>query len=109
MENRNEKILSSLIEAAAEDALLQKMNDMPSCEDLDKIFEPSSKMDNKVQRLIKRAKKIEKAKKVLILTGKISSNFLVLFIITMTVLLSVFPRALNPCKISLKTQSDPFN
>ena len=85
MENRNDRILDALIESAADDALFQDMNEMPSCEDLDKIYKPSPVMDKKMKRLITRVEN----KRVLKLAGKIAAVFLASLVIVTTVLFSV--------------------
>ena len=89
MENRNDKILDSLIETAADDAAFQEMNDMPSCEDLDKIYIPSPEMDKKVRRIISKIENEKRVKRFLKLSGKIAAGFLLFFALSATILMSV--------------------
>ena len=89
MENRNDRILDTLIETAADDAAFQAMHDMPSCEDLDKIYKPSLEMDKRMRGIISRIENEKRFNRLLSLIGKIAAAFLVLVIITTTVLFSV--------------------
>jgi len=89
MVSRNEIIFNTLIDAAAEEALRQEMDEMPSCDDLDKIYSPTPEMDKKIRRLIKKVEAIQRIKKILILTGKISVVFIAFMVVVSTVLFSV--------------------
>jgi len=89
MENRNDRILDRLIETAADDAAFQTMNEMPNCEDLDKIYKPTPEMDKRMRGIISRIENEKRFRRFLILTGKIAAAFLVLLIITSTILFSV--------------------
>jgi len=89
MKNRNEKILDVLIETAADDALFQEMSELPSCEELDKIYKPSPEMDKRIKRLITRTENTRKIKKAVSFTGKIAASALSLFVVIITILFSV--------------------
>jgi len=89
MKNRNERIFDVLILAAAEDALHEELNEIPSCEELDKIYKPSPEMDIKMRRLIASAENTRKTKNILALAGKTVASFLIMFVITAIILFSV--------------------
>jgi len=91
MENRNEVIFNSLIDAAAEEALLQEMNELPSCEELDKIYSPTPEMDGKMRKLIKRVENTQKAKKILIQASKTAMVFFTFMAVITTILIAVEP------------------
>ncbi|MDR2648157.1 MAG: DUF4367 domain-containing protein [Clostridiales bacterium] len=89
MEDRNEKIFDTLLEIAVEEALLQEISGMPSCEELDKIYTPSPAMDKRIRRIISRHELSKNANAFFKITGKAAAGFLVLLGISATVIFSV--------------------
>jgi len=86
MESRTEIVFNTLIDAAAEEALLQEMNEMPSCEELDKIYSPTPEMDLRMRKLIKRVENTQKTKKILVQASK-SAMILFAFLAVATMVL----------------------
>ena len=62
MENKNEEKFNTLLKIAAEESLVQEMDEIPNREELDKIYKPSKKMRRQFERLID---KMEHGRKVL--------------------------------------------
>jgi len=89
MENKNERILDTLIEIAAEDSLLQEIEEMPSCEELNKIYIPSPGLKKKIHRLITKNEYSARLKKTLYFSGKLATGLLILILITSAILFSV--------------------
>ena len=89
MITKNEKLFNAMVESAAEEAFKLKMDELPSCEELDLLYKPTPEMDLRLRRIINKYNKIEKAKNALFFTGKIAAGFTILLIISGTVLLSV--------------------
>ena len=89
MITKNEKMFNAMIESAAEDALKLKMDELPSCEELDQLYKPTQEMDLRINRIINKYYRVESAKKAFIFTGKIAAGLIILLIISGTVLLSV--------------------
>ena len=75
MGNRNERIFSTLLEISAEESLLLKENDMPSCEELNRIYTPSVQMDKKIIQIISSNENSQKSKSFIKKIGTIISGF----------------------------------
>ena len=52
METTNEKRFEDLIRVALEGSIEQEMAEMPSCEELNKIYKPSKKMKRRLKGLL---------------------------------------------------------
>jgi len=52
MENKNEEKFNTLLKIAAEESLVQEIDEIPSREELDKIYKPSKKMKQRFKRLL---------------------------------------------------------
>jgi len=89
MKIRNEKLLDAMIDAAAEEALFQEMNKLPTCEELDMLYKPTPVMDRRITVLITRNRKIRKLKKTMSLIGKIAAGLAILFIVSGVILFNV--------------------
>jgi len=89
MEDKYEKIFNTLLEISVQESLLQEMKDMPSSEELNKIYVPSQKMEKRIRRIISREVLIKDTKETLIISGKIAAGFLALLTVSAMVLLSV--------------------
>ncbi len=50
--NTNDALFDAVLTAAAEEALRQKMDEMPSCEKLNKQYKPSLGLDKNIRKMI---------------------------------------------------------
>lgn len=89
MMTKNEKMFDAMVESAAEEALKQEMDILPSFEELDLLYKPTSEMDLRINRIIDKYYRTKRVKYALFFTGKIAAGLMVLIIISATVLLSV--------------------
>jgi len=85
----NEIKLDALIAAAAEEALLQELNQIPDCDELDKIYKPSSQLDKRNRNLIHGRNRAAMMRKTTRTVGRIAAVFAVVFAIGTITLLSV--------------------
>ena len=85
----DDKLFDAVIKIAAENALEQEMDEMPSCEELNARHKPSPDLDRKIKKIIARRKLKERATVWRKTATKIIAGIAVFIIISATVLLSV--------------------
>jgi len=86
---RGEQIFDALLKTAAEEALRREMDDMPSCEELDKLYAPSAEMDKKINNMIGRRTAARQIKKAAITFGKAAAVLCVVLVVSAAALMSV--------------------
>ncbi|MCL2224819.1 MAG: hypothetical protein FWB96_07625 [Defluviitaleaceae bacterium] len=85
--NRNEKLFDAVLKVAAEEALWNEVNAMPSCEVLNKMYPRTESLDEKINAVSKREFKKEGRKKVLSAFTKIAAGFLFIFAVSIGTLI----------------------
>lgn len=88
-EERSEDIFEALLNIAAKEAALQENWDMPSCEDLDKIYKPSIAFNKRINKIILRQEKRESARRTFYSFGRITAVFSVIVVAISLALLTV--------------------
>lgn len=105
----SEKLFDSILKIAAEEALEQEMDEMVSCEELNKEYKPSFKLDKKIKRIICR----HRIKEKLFVWGKYSSKItvalIIIIVISCTALLSVKATRNYILNAVIRWQEDHFS
>ncbi|MCL2199171.1 MAG: DUF4367 domain-containing protein [Defluviitaleaceae bacterium] len=86
---RNKKVFDALFNIAAEEALKEEMDALPSCEELNEIYPRTKSLDKKVYDAINREKRIAKRKKTINTFTKIAAGFCIIAMLCMGALMSV--------------------
>ncbi|MCL2225403.1 MAG: DUF4367 domain-containing protein [Defluviitaleaceae bacterium] len=85
----NEKIFDALFKIAADEALKEEMDAMPSCEELNKLYPRTKSLDKKVYAVINRESRAIKTKKAIRAFTKIAAGFCVIAVLGIGAAMSV--------------------
>ncbi len=87
--NKDEKIFDLFLKVASEEAFIQEINSIPSCEELNKQYKPSFKINKKINNKIFYYNLKEKAKKLVKTFSKIVASLIIGFVLTTIILFNV--------------------
>jgi len=87
--NRNERLFDSMLEVAAEEAMLQRMDSLPTCEELDKMYPLSAELDSRIKKIITKEARYHKRKNLLDIFMKVAACIGITFIAGSIMLMSV--------------------
>lgn len=105
----SEKLFDSILKIATEEALKQEMEEMVSCEELNKEYEPSPNLDREIKRIIFQHRfkgKLFVWRKTF---GKIAVAITIIIVISSTILLSVKATRNYIFNAVIKWQEDHFS
>ena len=86
---RDAKLFDALLEAAAEESMAEEMAELPSIEELNRLYAPSRLMDKKIRGAILKQRNAERRKKSLRTSGKVAALFTVVIILSVAILMGV--------------------
>jgi len=78
-----------MIEIAAEEAMIQRLADLPSHEELEKMYPPTSELENRVKKIIANESKRRKNTKASHVFLKVAAGIGIIFVLGTVVLMSV--------------------
>jgi hypothetical protein len=84
-----DKLFDAVIKVAAEEALIQEMSVMPSCDDANSLYQPSVSLDKKINKIISHHKRMIKAASWKKSTLKTAAAYAILITASITILFSV--------------------
>ncbi len=87
--NINDKLFDAMLKIAAEEALRQEIDEMPSCEELNAQYKPSPALDKKIRKTISRHNFKEKAARRRKYAARTAACAAIFIIISSTVLLGI--------------------
>lgn len=87
--NYDDKLFEAVLKIAAEEAIEQEMEEIPTCEELNEQYKPSPSLDKKIRHLISRHKFKEKFILWRKAAVKIAACFALFFVLSSAVLLSL--------------------
>ena len=87
--NRNERLFDSIIEIAAEEAMMQRLADLPSREELDEMYPASKELQSGIDKIIAREGRSVKRGKLAKAVMKAAACIGVLFIVCGIALMSI--------------------
>lgn len=86
---RNEKLFEAMLKIAAEEAMKEEAELLPSQDELNKMYPPTDTLNRRVHGIINRARRIEKRKVMLRNFGKVAAVFGILFTLSTAILMTV--------------------
>jgi len=89
MTSKDDKIFEALFKVAADEAVKEEMEALPSLEELNKMHPPSNTLNNKIHSIINKEEQSLKRKKFLRSMKKIAAVIGFIFVISSAVLMSV--------------------
>ena len=87
--NRNKRLFESMIAVAAEEAMIKRLNDLPSREELDKMYPPSPELNNRIAKIIAKDDRQRMRKKFFNGFMKVAASFGIIFMVGAVTLMSV--------------------
>jgi len=93
MENRREEIREEIFEAllkiAVNRAMRREAEDMPSTEELRRLYPRSPALDKRVRKIINRYYKVQRLKRFLKIAGRVATVFCIIITLSFIILLGV--------------------
>ena len=86
---RNEKVFDALLKIAAEELMREKMDALPSLEELNQMYPRSASLDKKIYAIINKEKRRVWRNKALRGFAKAAAVFSIVFVATTAILMSV--------------------
>jgi hypothetical protein len=87
--NRNERLFDSMIEVAAEEAMIQRLSDIPTREELDEMYPASIELQNRINKIIAKENRSIKRNKLSKLFMRVAAGIGIAFTICSIALMSV--------------------
>lgn len=107
--NYDDKLFDALLKIAVEEALEQEMEEMPSCEELNKQYKPSPSLNKKIRKKISQHRFKEKASSWKKAAVKIAACSAIVMVFSSVVLLSVEASRNYIFNAVIKWQEDYFS
>jgi hypothetical protein len=104
-----DKLFDAVIKVAAEEALIQEMSVMPSCDEANSLYQPSVSLDKKINKIISHHKRMIKAASWKKSTLKIAAAYAIFITISISILFSVEATRNLIFNAVVKLQEDYFS
>jgi len=85
----SEALFDAILEVAIEKAFEKEMSELPSSEELNKIYKPSMELDKRIKKLINQKNRKLKMKQLARNLGKIAACTCIIFAVFFSILLSI--------------------
>lgn len=86
---RNEALLDAILDVAIEEAYQKEMNELPSIEELNRIYKPSPVLDKRIKKLINQKNIKLKMKHFTKNFVKVAAYVCIMFTLSLSILISV--------------------
>ena len=86
---KSEALFDAILEVAVGEAFQKEMNELPSNEELNKIYKPSPELDKRIKRLIIQRNRKLKMKRLARNFGKIAAAICIMFALSFSILLNI--------------------